>query len=74
MTLTLDITADLERRLKLAAKRRGVAAERLVVLLLEESVPDAPEVSSTPLDADPLLAMAGTDDYDPVSVDEVVYR
>jgi len=74
MTLTRDIPPDLERRLKMAAQRRGVAADQCAVQLLEETLPDAPEAPKPPLEADPLMAMAGADDYDPTAIDEVVYR
>jgi len=39
MTLTLDLTADLEHRLIVEAGRRGVSPDRFVVQVLEENLP-----------------------------------
>lgn len=39
MTLTIDLTAELEQRLSREADRRGVPAEALTLELLEEHLP-----------------------------------
>jgi hypothetical protein len=76
MTLTLEIQPDLELRLKRAARQQGLAAEQCVLHLLEAGLPgtEQPSEVQANLEADPLMAMAGVDDFDPVSIDEVVYR
>ncbi len=74
MTLTLVIESELERRLKDEAQQRGLADAQCALLLLEESLASAPTTPAAPLDADPLMAMAGADDFEPVAIDEVVYR
>ncbi len=73
MTLQLEINPQLERRLKRTAHRLGLGTEQCALRLLQDrlSEDDTPE---TPLEADPLMAMAGVDDFEPAAVDEVVYR
>jgi hypothetical protein len=39
MTLTLDLTSDLEQRLNRAASQHGIAPERLAVEVLEQHLP-----------------------------------
>jgi hypothetical protein len=76
MTLTLEIRPDLELRLKRVAAQQGLAADQCALHLLEVSLSDRERSSKAlaRLEADPLMAMAGVDDFDPVSIDEVVYR
>lgn len=74
MTLTLEIKPQLERQLKHAAQQRGLKTDQYALQLLEESLDGASITPSSPLAADPLMTMAGADDFEPVAVDEVVYR
>lgn len=74
MTLTLEINPDLELRLKSTARQRGLAADQCALLLLEERLIEAGKASRSRIEDDPLMTMAGVDDFEPTSIDEVVYR
>ncbi len=60
-----DLDAALERR----ARKEGRSKAALIRQYLGERVKPLP-----PLSADPITRMIGADDYEPASVDEVVYR
>ncbi len=60
-----DLDAALERR----ARKEGRSKASLIRQYLGERVKPLP-----PLSADPITRMIGADDYEPASIDEVVYR
>jgi len=74
MTLTLEIQPEMARRLKRTARQRGLATDQCAISLLEEGLSGRQGSSKTPLEDDPLMEMAGVDDFEPVSIDEVIYR
>ena len=72
MTLTIELKPDLEDRLMRAADRNGLGADEYTIRLLEEHVPgtDGRGTPRSSLKEDPLMAMVGVDDFEPVPVDE----
>ena len=74
MTLHLEITRKLERQLKQTARQMGLGPEQCALRLLEDRLDNTSQPAQTELDADPLMAMAGVDDFEPAPVDKIVYR
>ncbi len=60
-----DMDADLERR----AVAEGTSKAAIIREQLRVQLRPYP-----PLSADPLMRMAGSDDFDPVPVDDIVYE
>jgi hypothetical protein len=67
--LQISIDDDLDRELGLLAAALGASKTEVIRRLVRERVRSLP-----PLSTDPLLHMAGADDFEPASVDDVVYR
>lgn len=67
--LQVMIEEDLDLALEKRARDEGTSKAALVRRFVREHVEALP-----PLEADPLWQMVGTDDYEPESVDDVVYR
>ena len=65
MFIDLDLDVALERQAR--AERTSKAA--LIRRYVRERLSPQP-----PLEADPLWRMAGTDDFEPASIDDLVYR
>lgn len=74
MTLKLEVNAELALRLKRTAAQRGLDTEECALQLLQEGLDSPAATAGVPLTADPLMTMVGVDDFEPTSVDEVVYR
>jgi hypothetical protein len=73
MTLKLEVDPELELRLKQAAGQRRLGTEECALQLLSESL-ERGGATAVPVTVDPLMEMVGVDDFEPTSVDEVVYR
>jgi hypothetical protein len=67
--LQIMIDEDLDLALEALASRTGRSKAALIREFVRERLQPLP-----PLTADPLWSMVGADDYDPVPVDDVVYR
>lgn len=67
--LQIMIEEDLDAELEREASARGTSKAALIRSYVRERLSPLP-----PLSADPLGRMAGTDDFPPAAVDEVVYR
>jgi hypothetical protein len=67
--LQIMIDEDLDLALEQLANRSGKSKAALIREFVRERLQPLP-----PLTADPLWTMAGADDFDPVPVDDVVYR
>ncbi len=67
--LQIMIEEDLDEALERQALSEGVSKAALIRRYVREQVDALP-----PLQNDPLWQMQGTDDFDPVDIDEVVYR
>jgi predicted transcriptional regulator len=67
--LQIMIDEDLDQALEQLASQSGRSKAALIREFVRERVQ-----ALSPLTADPLWGMAGVDDFDPVPVDDVVYR
>jgi hypothetical protein len=67
--LQISIDDDLDQELGLLAATLGASKAELIRRLVRERVRPLP-----PLSTDPIARMAGADDFEPASVDDVVYR
>ena len=67
--LQIMIEEDLDEALERQVLSEGVSKAALIRKYVREQVDSLP-----PLQSDPLWQMQGTDDFDPVDIDEVVYR
>ncbi len=67
--LQIMIDEDLDAALDRQAARDGVSKAAVVRRIVRATLP-----SALPLSADPLSQMAGSDDFEPAGVDDVVYR
>jgi hypothetical protein len=67
--LQIMIDEDVDAALGALARKEGTSKAELIRRYVGERLRPLP-----PLSADPLWAMAGADDVDPASVDDVVYR
>ena len=68
-TLQIALEDDLDAVLEQQAQAVRLPKSELVQQYVRERLTPLP-----PLEEDPLMAMVGVDDYEPVSIDEVVYR
>jgi hypothetical protein len=67
--LQILIDEELDEALEREARRTGASKASLIRDYVRERLATPP-----PLESDPLLQAVGQDDYDPVPIDEVVYR
>jgi predicted transcriptional regulator len=67
--LQMMIDEDLDEALERLARAERTSKAALIRRYVRDRVKGHP-----PLDADSLWRMAGVDDFDPASVDEIVYR
>ncbi len=67
--LQIMIDEDLDAELQRVATVEGKSKAALIREFVRERLRPLP-----PLSADPLYLMAGTDDYEPADIDDVVYR
>lgn len=67
--LQIMIDEDLDLALHQLANETGKSKAALIREFVRERVQPLP-----PLTADPLWGIVGVDDYEPVSIDDVVYR
>lgn len=67
--LQIMIDEDLNAELDRLSSETGKSKAALIREMLREQLRPLP-----PLEADPLFRMAGVDDYEPASIDDVVYR
>ncbi len=67
--LQIMIEEDLDAELERLAASEGTSKAALIRRFVRESINPLP-----PLSADPLMAMIGADDFEPGSIDDVVYR
>jgi hypothetical protein len=67
--LQIMIEEDLDEALEYQALSEGTSKAALIRKYVRERIASLP-----PLQSDPLWQMQGTDDFDPVDIDEVVYR
>jgi hypothetical protein len=63
------IESDLDEALNRRSAEDGVSKAALIRRFVRSALQPLP-----PLAADPLSSMVGVDDFDPVPVDDVVYR
>lgn len=66
--LQIMIDEDLDEALEREARNTGTSKAALIRTYVRERIGTLP-----PLDSDPLWRMKGTDDFEPVGVDDVVY-
>jgi hypothetical protein len=66
--LQIMIEEDLDSDLERLAAERGTSKAALIREFVREGIHPLP-----PLSADPLFRMAGADEYEPASIDDVVY-
>lgn len=67
--LQIMIEEDLDAALERKAREEKTSKAALIRQFVRERLKPLP-----PLEADPLWQMAGVDDYEPVPIDDVVYR
>jgi len=67
--LQIMIEEDLDAALERKAREEKRSKAALIRQFVRERLKPLP-----PLEADPLWQMAGVDDYEPVPIDDVVYR
>lgn len=67
--LQVMIDEDLDAELERLAAHEGTSKAALIRRFVRERIHPLP-----PLSADPILRMAGVDDFEPAAVDDVVYR
>ncbi len=67
--LHVRIEDELDLALEKKAREEGTSKSALVRTFVRDRLEPLP-----PLEADPLYEMVGVDDYEPESVDDVVYR
>jgi hypothetical protein len=67
--LQIMIDEDLDAELERLALQQGTSKAALIREFVRERVRPLP-----PLSADPLMRMAGVDDFEPAPVDDTVYR
>jgi hypothetical protein len=67
--LQIMIEEDLDAELDRLAASEGTSKAALIRRFVRQSIKPLP-----PLSADPLVAMVGADDFEPCSIDDVVYR
>lgn len=67
--LQIMIDEDLDALLGRKASVEGTSKAALIRRFVRERIGEMP-----PLEADPLVAMIGDDDFEPAPVDDVVYR
>jgi hypothetical protein len=67
--LQIMIENDLDEALGRRSAEEGISKAALIRRFVRSSLQPLP-----PLDEDPLFAMVGVDDFEPASVDDVVYR
>jgi hypothetical protein len=67
--LQVMIEEDLDVALERQARKEGTSKAALIRRYVRDNLESFP-----PIESDPLWQMAGSDDYEPEPVDEVVYR
>ena len=67
--LQIMIDEDLDAELERLAAETGTSKAALIRRFVREHIRPLP-----PLSADPVARMAGTDSFEPASIDEVVYE